>query len=160
VAWHAETAVLVRLAHPHCPWLIARRIACYSKKGGYEMNPKEIATQQILLMSHVENICEKQDLVPPVEVNVVDAGGNQYDLNIGRRTMKWICRPCPSCCPSSSLSMMRRAPGSSGDYSTLHHRQNGKNASCNKPEGKMRKRKRSLGIKNDQRRFHWISENS
>jgi hypothetical protein len=44
------------------------------------MNPKEIATQQILFMSHVENICEKQDLVPPVEVNVVDAGGNQYDF--------------------------------------------------------------------------------
>ena len=44
------------------------------------MNPKEIATQHIFVMSHVENICEKQDLVPPVEVNVVDAGGNQYDF--------------------------------------------------------------------------------
>ena len=44
------------------------------------MNPKEIATQQIKLMAHVEDICEKQGLVPPIEVNVVDADGNQYDF--------------------------------------------------------------------------------
>jgi len=31
-------------------------------------------------MAQVEDICEKQGLVPPVEVNVVDADGNQYDF--------------------------------------------------------------------------------
>ena len=44
------------------------------------MNPKEIASQQILFMGHMEDICEKQGLVPPVEVNVVDADGNQCDF--------------------------------------------------------------------------------
>ena len=44
------------------------------------MNPKEIAAQQIMLMAHVEDICEKQGLVPPIEVIVVDADGNQYDF--------------------------------------------------------------------------------
>ena len=32
-------------------------------------------------MGYVKEICEKQGLVPPAEVNVVDAGGNQYDFD-------------------------------------------------------------------------------
>jgi hypothetical protein len=44
------------------------------------MKLQEIASQQILLMAHVEDICEKQSLVPPVEVDVVDASGNQYNF--------------------------------------------------------------------------------
>jgi hypothetical protein len=44
-----------------------------------QLNPEEIASQRIALMGHVEEICEKQGLVPPVEFNVVDVG-NQYDL--------------------------------------------------------------------------------
>lgn len=34
-------------------------------------------------MAHVEDICEKQGLVPPVEVDVVDASGNQYNFEYG-----------------------------------------------------------------------------
>jgi hypothetical protein len=44
------------------------------------MNRKDIARQQIALIGHVEDICEKQGLVPPVEVILVDASGNQYDF--------------------------------------------------------------------------------
>ncbi len=44
-----------------------------------QLNPEEIASQRIALMGHVEEICEKQGLVPSVEFNVVDVG-NQYDL--------------------------------------------------------------------------------
>jgi hypothetical protein len=76
----AETVALISLAHLRHPRLIALRIACYSKKGEHKMNPKEIAVQQIMFMGHVEDICGKQNLVPPVEVDVVDAGGNQYDF--------------------------------------------------------------------------------
>ena len=32
-------------------------------------------------MGHVEETCEKHGLVPPVEVNVVQANGNQYDFD-------------------------------------------------------------------------------
>ncbi len=44
------------------------------------MNRQEITAQQIALMGHVEEICEQQGLVPPVEVHIVDASGNQYDI--------------------------------------------------------------------------------
>jgi hypothetical protein len=44
------------------------------------MNPQETAAQQIALVGHVEEICEHQGLVPPVEVNIVDASGSQYDI--------------------------------------------------------------------------------
>ncbi|HLN98974.1 MAG TPA: hypothetical protein VK208_10980 [Pyrinomonadaceae bacterium] len=56
------------------------------------MNPKEIATQQIKLMAHVEDISEKQGLVPPIEVNVVDADGNQYDFEY-RPADDWVDLP-------------------------------------------------------------------
>jgi len=45
------------------------------------MNRREGTAQQILLMGHVEEACEKRGLVPPVEVNVSDAGGYQYDFD-------------------------------------------------------------------------------
>jgi hypothetical protein len=49
-------------------------------KGEFKMNLQETASQQILLMGQVEDICEEQGLVPPVEVDVVDASGNQYNF--------------------------------------------------------------------------------
>jgi hypothetical protein len=45
------------------------------------MNLQEIAGRWILLMGHVEETCEKHGLVPPVEVNVVQANGNQYNFD-------------------------------------------------------------------------------
>ena len=47
------------------------------------MNPQEITAEQIAFMGHVEEICERQGLVPPVEVNVMDAGGNQFNFEYG-----------------------------------------------------------------------------
>jgi hypothetical protein len=44
------------------------------------MNQREITAQQISLMGYVEEICEQQGLVPPVEVNIMEASGNQYDI--------------------------------------------------------------------------------
>jgi hypothetical protein len=45
------------------------------------MNAREIAGQWIALMGHVEEICEKHGLASPVEVNIVDADGNQHDFD-------------------------------------------------------------------------------
>jgi len=96
------------------------------------MNSKEIASQQILFMAQVEDICEKQGLVPPVEVNVVDADGNQYDFEFRPEDDGVdLPLPCPSCCPSCSLSLMRRTREWKGVYPTLHRRQIGTNCSCN-----------------------------
>lgn len=73
-----ETAVLVLLRMPSVAYRAEGRVLF--EKGRHKMNPKEIAAQQIKLMAHVEVICEKQGLVRPIEVIVVDADGNQYDF--------------------------------------------------------------------------------
>jgi hypothetical protein len=59
------------------------------------MKPQEIAGQWIALMGHVEEICEKHGLVPPVEVNVVDADGNQYDFDYSPEDDRVDLPPAP-----------------------------------------------------------------
>jgi hypothetical protein len=44
-------------------------------------------------MGHVEEICEK--LFPPVEVNVVDADGNQYDFDYSPEDDRVNLPPAP-----------------------------------------------------------------
>jgi hypothetical protein len=59
------------------------------------MNPQEIAGQWIALMGHVEETSEKHGLVPPVEVNVVDADGNQYDFDYSPEDDRVALPPAP-----------------------------------------------------------------
>jgi len=44
------------------------------------MKSYEVLLQKMVLMGHVEDISANQGLVPPVEVNVVDADGTDYDF--------------------------------------------------------------------------------
>ena len=59
------------------------------------MKPQEIAGQWIALMGHVEEICERHGLVPPVEVHVVDADGNQYDFDYSPEDDRVNLPPAP-----------------------------------------------------------------
>ena len=44
------------------------------------MGSRELSTEHIALMAHVEETCENRSLVPPVGVKVMDADGNTYDF--------------------------------------------------------------------------------
>jgi hypothetical protein len=41
---------------------------------------QEIAFQQIGLMGHIEEFCDRHVLTPPVKVNIIDANRHHYDL--------------------------------------------------------------------------------
>lgn len=45
-----------------------------------KMKSLEVPLQKFVLMGRVEDISKNQGLVPPVEVNVVDADGTDYDF--------------------------------------------------------------------------------